>query len=123
VKFAEENGFVKTILGRERYIDGINSSNKNVKNGAERIAVNTPIQGSAADIVKLAMISINSRMEKEKLKSRLVLQVHDELIFEVPLNEVDIMKTLVKDEMEGVMKLKAPLRVSIETGESWGEMH
>ncbi len=123
VKFAEESGFVKTILGRERYIDGINSSNKNVKNGAERIAVNTPIQGSAADIVKLAMISINSRMEKEKLKSRLVLQVHDELIFEVLLNEVDVMKTLVQDEMESVMKLKAPLRVSIETGESWGEMH
>ncbi|MDX9801010.1 MAG: DNA polymerase I [Spirochaetia bacterium] len=123
VKFAEENGFVKTILGRERYIDGINNSNKNVKSGAERIAVNTPIQGSAADIVKLAMIRINSRMDKEKLKASLVLQVHDELIFEVPFNEIDKMKTLLKDEMESVMKLKAPLRVSIETGESWGEMH
>ncbi len=123
VKYAEETGFVKTILGRERYIDGINSSNRNEKNGAERMAVNTPIQGSAADIVKLAMINVAARISREKLDSKLVLQVHDELIFEVPLKEVETMKKLLREEMESVIKLKAPLRVSIETGESWGEMH
>ncbi|MCL2705148.1 MAG: DNA polymerase I [Spirochaetaceae bacterium] len=123
VKYAEENGYVKTILGRQRHIDGINSKNKNEKNGAERMAVNTPIQGSAADIVKQAMINVTSRIKKEKLNSKLVLQVHDELIFEVPFNEIDTMKNLLKEEMESVIKLKVPLRVSIETGESWGDMH
>ena len=123
VKYAEENGYVKTILGRQRYIDGINSKNKNEKNGAERMAVNTPIQGSAADIVKQAMINVTSRIRKEKLNSKLVLQVHDELIFEVPFNEVDTMKNLLKEEMESVIKLKVPLRVTVETGESWGDMH
>ena len=123
VKYAEENGYVKTILGRQRHIDGINSKNKNEKNGAERMAVNTPIQGSAADIVKQAMINVTLRIKKEKLNSKLVLQVHDELIFEVPFNEIDVMKNLLKEEMESVIKLKVPLRVTVETGESWGDMH
>ncbi|MCL2792878.1 MAG: DNA polymerase I [Spirochaetaceae bacterium] len=123
VKYAEENSYVKTILGRQRYIDGINSKNKNEKNGAERVAVNTPIQGSAADIVKQAMINVTARIIKEKLNSKLVLQVHDELIFEVPFNEIDTMKNLLKEEMESVIKLRVPLRVTIETGESWGDMH
>ncbi len=123
VKRAEEKGSVSTILGRERVIAGINSRNRNEKNGAERMAVNTPIQGSAADIVKLAMIKIDEKIKTLKLKSKLVLQVHDELIYEVPLSEVDDMKKLVKKEMESVFTLKAPLRVSIETGESWGDLH
>ena len=123
VKYAEETGYVKTILGRQRYIDGINSKNKNEKSGAERMAVNTPIQGSAADIVKQAMINVISRIKKENLNSKLVLQVHDELIFEVPFSEVEVMKTLLQEEMESVIKLKVPLRVTIETGESWGDMH
>ena len=123
VSVAEKNGSVATILGRERTIAGINSKNKNEKNGAERMAVNTPIQGSAADIVKLAMLKIDEKIKSGKLKSKLVLQVHDELIYEVPLSEVDGMKQLVKYEMENVFKLKTPLRVSIETGESWGDMH
>ncbi len=123
VQHAEETGSVSTILGRERVIAGINSRNRNEKNGAERMAVNTPIQGSAADIVKLAMLTIDGKLKSEKLKSKLVLQVHDELIYEVPFSEIDRMKSLVKFEMENVFKLKTPLRVSIETGESWGEMH
>ena len=123
VEYAEKNSYVKTILGRQRHIDGINSKNRNEKNGAERMAVNTPIQGSAADIVKQAMINVTSRISKNKLNAKLVLQVHDELIFEVPFNEVDTMKNLLKEEMESVIKLRVPLRVSIETGESWGDMH
>ena len=123
VASAEVKGSVATILGRERTIAGINSKNKNEKSGAERMAVNTPIQGSAADIVKLAMLKIDSEIKKRSLKSKLVLQVHDELIFEVPFAEADEMKDLVKKEMESVFPLKAPLRVSLETGESWGDMH
>ena len=123
VASAEERGSVCTILGRERIIAGINSKNRNEKSGAERMAVNTPIQGTAADIVKLAMLSIDGKIKEKGVKSKLVLQVHDELIFEVPVSEVDEMKSLVKYEMENVLKLKAPLRVSIETGESWGDMH
>jgi DNA polymerase-1 len=120
---AEAAGGVKTILGRERPIPAINSRNKTEKMGAERVAVNTPIQGSAADIVKMAMLRIDSRLREEKLASRLILQVHDELIFEVPGEEAAVMEELVRKEMEGVYKLSVPLRVSIETGNSWGEMH
>jgi DNA polymerase-1 len=120
---AEASGVVKTILGRERPIPAINSRNKTEKMGAERVAVNTPIQGSAADIVKMAMLRIDARLREEKLASRLLLQVHDELIFEVPKEEIPVMEELVRAEMEGVCKLDVPLRVSIETGKSWGDMH
>jgi DNA polymerase-1 len=120
---AEASGGVKTILGRERPIPAINSRNKTEKMGAERIAVNTPIQGSAADIVKLAMLRIDAAMKEKKLASRLILQVHDELIFEVPKDEAEVMETLVRKEMESVYKLSIPLRVSVESGTNWGEIH
>ncbi|MDC7126453.1 MAG: DNA polymerase, partial [Spirochaetales bacterium] len=116
-------GTVKTIMGHERFIHGINSRNATERAGAERMALNTPIQGSAADIVKMAMLSLTTEIEKRGLKSRLILQVHDELIFEVPESEVDEMKTMVKEIMESVIKLDVPLRVSVETGRCWGEMH
>ncbi|MDR2588211.1 MAG: DNA polymerase I [Spirochaetales bacterium] len=120
---AEETGSVKTLLGHERPILAITSRNKTERMGAQRVAVNTPIQGSAADIVKLAMLRIDEKLEKENLSSRLILQVHDELIFEVPQTEIQRMKELVQEEMEAAYTLTAPLRVSIETGKSWGEMH
>ena len=120
---ARVTGTVKTICGHERYIHGINSRNATERAGAERMAVNTPIQGSAADIVKLAMLKITEVLEERGLKSKLILQVHDELIFEVPEAELDEMKILVKEIMESVIKLDIPLRVSIETGSCWGEMH
>ena len=123
LEYAHEHETVKTILGRERFINGINSSNHNERSGAERMAFNSPIQGSAADIVKMAMINISKRLKAEKLESKMVLQIHDELIFEVPQREIEIMKKLVKEEMENVIKLNIPLRVSIETAESWGDMH
>ena len=120
---ARETGRVKTISGHERYIHGISSRNATERAGAERIALNTPIQGSAADIVKLAMLSISGKLEQSGLKSRMLLQVHDELIFEVPDNEVDQMKKLVKSVMESVVSLDIPLRVSVESGSCWGDMH
>ena len=123
LEYAREHESVKTILGRERYINAINSKNHNERSGAERIAFNSPIQGSAADIVKMAMINISKKLKEKALESKMVLQIHDELIFEVPMKEVNEMKVLVKNEMENVIKLHIPLRVSIETAESWGDMH
>lgn len=123
IRQAEKSGKVTTLLGRERPVPAINSRNKTEKTAAERIAVNTPIQGSAADIVKLAMIRIVKRLTESKLSSKLILQVHDELIFEAPIKELDTLQALVKKEMESVYPLKVPLRVSIETGNSWGDLH
>lgn len=123
LKQAREFETVKTILGRERFIDAINSSNHNERSGAERMAFNSPIQGSAADIVKTAMINISKRIRKESLDAVMVLQIHDELIFEAPEREIATLKDIVREEMENVIKLRVPLRVSIETADSWGDMH
>lgn len=119
VKSAKENGYVKTILNRIRYIPEINSSNKMVRNLGERLAMNTPIQGSAADIIKIAMVHVYNRMKNEKLKSRLLLQVHDELIIETHIDELEYMKKLLKDEMENAVKLSVPLIVDINWGKNW----
>lgn len=123
IRKAEESGKVSTILGRERPVPHITSRNKTEKMAAERIAINTPIQGSAADIVKLSMIRIIEKLKEARLSSRLILQVHDELILEVPPEELDRVKVLVQEEMEQVYPLRVPLRVSIEIGSSWGELH
>jgi DNA polymerase-1 len=123
VEDVETNGVSKTILGRARKIPGIGSRNRTEKMGAERIAVNTPIQGSAADIVKLAMLRIDTRLKQEQRSARLLLQVHDELIFEVPENETEPLEQLLRDEMEHAIELDVPLKVSIETGAGWGELH
>ncbi len=120
---AEKNGYVETIMGRRRYIRAITSANKLEKAGAERVAVNTPIQGSAADIVKTAMIRLDAALSREGISARLLLQVHDELILECPDSEVDAVEKLVQREMESVIALKVPLRVSVESGQSWGEFH
>jgi DNA polymerase I len=120
---AEKTGKILTIQGRERFIPGINSRNKTEKSGAERMAVNTPIQGSAADIVKIAMLKLSSSLEKLEFKSKMILQVHDELIFEVPDSELEDMKKLLKEEMESALTLSVPLRISIESGKNWGDFH
>ena len=122
-KKAKEDGFVRTEMGHIRYIPEIRSSNKPVLAAAERVAVNTVIQGTAAEIMKKAMLSIFSEMSRKGLRSRILLQVHDELIFEVPEDEISQMEALVKDCMENAVKLSVPLRVEVETGRSWGEMH
>ena len=125
IKKAEDTGYVETILGRRRPILAINSRNKIEKSAAERIAVNTPVQGSAADIVKKAMIAVSATLEESASPAKLLLQVHDELIFECPDDKAVIDKTiaLIKDKMENAVKLTVPLRVSIEYGKNWGEFH
>lgn len=122
---AESTGFVSTMFGRRRPIMNINSRNKLEKSGAERIAKNTPIQGTAADIVKNAMLDVSQALSSEQSPARLLLQVHDELIFECPDNQSEIDKTiaLIRDKMENAVKLSVPLRVSIEYGKNWGEFH
>ena len=116
---AEENGYAITFHGRKRFLPDIRSNNRTVKSQAERVAINSPIQGTAADIIKVAMANIDNRMKKENLKSKMLLQVHDELIFEVIEAELETMKSLVREEMEGVVKLKVPLTVDMGYGVDW----
>jgi DNA polymerase-1 len=123
IKKTEELGYASTILGRRRYIRAINSRNKTEKAAAERVAVNTPIQGSAADIVKTAMINLDKALTSAASPARLLLQVHDELILECPKDAAKETAELVKREMENAVKLKIPLRVSVETGKRWGDFH
>lgn len=122
---AESNGYVETIFKRRRPITGINSKNKIEKAAAERVAKNTPIQGSAADIVKKAMINVSKALKESELPCKILLQVHDELIFECDENELTVQKavSLIKEKMENAVKLQVPLRVSIEYGKNWGEFH
>jgi len=123
VDFAREHGYVATVLNRRRYLKDINSRNAMVRNGAERNAVNAPIQGSAADIIKIAMIHIYNRFEKENLKTKMLLQVHDELVFDVPKEELELVKPIIKHEMENAFKMSVPLDVEIGVGENWLEAH
>jgi len=123
IRKTEQLGYVSTILGRRRYIPSINSHNKTEKSAAERIAVNTPIQGSAADIVKTAMIGLDKRLRKENTSIRILLQVHDELILECLKEEAKDAAALVKEEMEQAVSLSVPLRASVETGGTWGSFH
>lgn len=119
VQEAKQNGYVTTLLHRRRYIPEITSRNFNVRSFAERTAMNTPIQGSAADIIKKAMIDMAERLKTEKLQARLLLQVHDELIFEAPEDEVDKLKEIVLDVMEHALELKVPLKVDYAYGPTW----
>lgn len=118
---ARQTGKAVTLFGRERLIPEINNKNVMVRNAAERLAVNTPIQGSQADIIKMAMIQIDKKLAQEKKKGYMILQIHDELIFEVPDEELEEMKALVKGTMEGIMELKVPLIVDIHVGKNWKE--
>jgi DNA polymerase-1 len=123
VELAREQGFVKTITGRRRYLKDINSQNQVVRGGAERNAVNAPIQGSAADIIKIAMINIHKRLISENWKSKMLLQVHDELVFDVHNTELERIKPMIKEEMENAFKLDVPLEVDLGEGVSWLEAH
>ena len=118
---ARRNGYVTTILNRRRYLPEINSQNNSVRQFAERAAINAPIQGSAADLIKIAMINIHNVLKEKKLNSKMILQVHDELVFEVPDNEVEDMKKIVKTRMEEVVKLNVPVRVQVKVGKNWLE--
>lgn len=121
VEEARRDGYVTTLLQRRRYLPEIHASNFNIRSFAERTAMNTPIQGSAADIIKLAMVRVQEQMDAQKLSSRMLLQVHDELIFEVPPEELEIMKQLVREGMEQAVSLSVPLVVDIHEGDTWYE--
>jgi len=123
IRGAEKTGYVHTMFGRRRRISTINSRNRTEKTAAERVAVNSPIQGSAADIVKMAMVKLYHRLRQEKLASRILLQVHDEIILEVPEEEIDRTARIVKEVMESASGHDIPLKVHCETGESWGAFH
>jgi DNA polymerase-1 len=123
VKSVETEGKVKTMLGHERPIPTINSRNKTEKMAAERIAINTPIQGSAADIVKLAMLRVYRRLLKDFPGVKILLQVHDELLLECPEGQVDGVSAMLKEEMEQAIELSVPLRVNVESGKNWGQFH
>ena len=123
VDFARENGYVETISGRRRYLKDINSANAIVRGGAERNAVNAPIQGSAADIIKLAMINIHKRLKSENWKSKMLLQVHDELVFDVHNSEIEKIQPMIKHEMENAFKMTLPLEVEMGLGKDWLEAH
>ena len=123
VDYARDHGYVTTVLGRRRYLKDINSRNAIVRGGAERNAVNAPIQGSAADIIKIAMINIFNKLEAGQYKSKMLLQVHDELVFDVHKTEIEAIKTLVKTEMENAYTLEVPLDVEFDMGDNWLEAH
>lgn len=123
IEFARSNGYVETLLGRRRYLTNINSQNSIVRSADERNAVNAPIQGSAADIIKIAMINIDKRLTEEKFKSKMLLQVHDELVFDVLKEELESITPIIKQEMENAYKISIPLSVDIGTGNNWLEAH
>ena len=123
ISFAKENGYVETILKRKRYLSNINSGNATMRGFDERNAINAPIQGSAADIIKIAMINIYQKLEKKQLKSKLLLQVHDELVFELFNGEEEQLSKIVRDEMMNAVKFNVPLEVEIGIGENWLEAH
>ncbi|MBN2088544.1 DNA polymerase I, partial [candidate division KSB1 bacterium] len=123
VKKARKDGYVSTMLGRTRRLPDILSDNRRRREFAERIAINTPIQGTAADMIKLAMLHIQNRINREKLNIKMIMQVHDELVFEVLRDEVDYAKKIVQEEMENALKLEVPIKVDVGVGENWLEAH
>ncbi|MGF7140292.1 DNA polymerase I [Roseimarinus sediminis] len=123
IEIARKKGFVKTLFGRKRYLLDINSANSVVRGVAERNAINAPIQGSAADIIKVAMINIDKRFREKQLQSRMIIQVHDELNFDVFTNELETVKAIVKTEMENAIQLEVPLTVEMDSGNNWLEAH
>ncbi len=119
---ARERGYVETLMGRRRYIPELDASNRQVREAAERMAINMPVQGTAADIIKVAMVNLQREMDERGLKSRLILQVHDDLLLEAPREEADQAAALLRDVMCGAVKLTVPLKVDVKAGRNWGEM-
>jgi DNA polymerase-1 len=116
-------GYVSTLLGRRRYLPEINSRNQNIRGNAERQAINMPIQGTAADMIKLAMIHIDSSLLERRMKSKMLLQVHDELVFESPHHEIDTVREIVQDRMKKAIELDVPIEVELGFGSNWLEAH
>lgn len=120
---ARTKGYVTTLLQRRRYLPEINSPTASIRQASERVAINTPLQGTAADIIKVAMIRIQNQLDKLRLKTKMIMQVHDELVFEVPEEEMEMASRMVREEMESVTELSVPLRVSLGSGKNWAEAH
>jgi DNA polymerase-1 len=120
---AKERGYVATLFGRKRQVPELKSHNNNTRQQGERFAVNSPIQGTAADIIKIAMIAIWKRFRKEAVRANMILQVHDELLFELPEHELEKVRVIVREEMEGAAKLSVPLKVEAGHGRNWAEAH
>lgn len=123
MNFARENGYVETIMGRRRYLRDINSANMTVRGFAERNAINAPIQGSAADLIKIAMINIHKDMAAQGLRSKMTMQVHDELVFDVLKSEVNAMKAIITNRMKNAIKMSVPIEIEIGQGDNWLEAH
>lgn len=121
VKQAKKDGFVETKFGRKRFLPELSSRNRNIRNFGERIALNMPIQGTAADIIKIAMVNVYFKLKESGYKSKLILQIHDELIVEAFIDEMEEVKKILVEEMENAVKLKVPLTVDIDIGDSWYE--
>jgi DNA polymerase-1 len=120
---AKSRGYVETVFGRRLWLPEISSPSGPRRQAAERAAINAPMQGTAADLIKLAMIQVQQSLEEKGLRSRLVLQVHDELVLEVPQEEVEILRTLLPEKMENVAQLSVPLIVDVGVGDNWDEAH
>nr|MDA3905180.1 DNA polymerase [Bacteroidales bacterium] len=123
IAFAKKNGYVETIKGRRRYLKDINSANGIVRAFAERNAINAPIQGSSADMIKVAMINVYMHMQEKKMLSKMILQVHDELVFDAHRDEVDELMIIVEKEMREAVSLNVPIVVDMNTGENWLQAH
>jgi DNA polymerase-1 len=123
VEQARSLGYTSTMMNRRRYLPDLHSKNRQVREAAERIAINSPIQGSAADMIKVAMIQLSNELRRKKLRSKMILQVHDELVFECPVGEKSVMEKLVRNKMEGVCELTVPILVDMGWGKNWDEAH
>jgi len=123
ILFAKENGFVETVSGRRRYLRDINSSNAMIRSAAERTAINTPIQGTAADMIKLAMVGVHQALSEGGFKTKMILQVHDELLFDMAIEEEDKIKEIVVEEMQNALPMEIPAVVDVGVGENWLEAH
>jgi DNA polymerase-1 len=123
IGLAHQQGYVTTLLNRRRYLPELKSDNKNIREFGERTAINTPIQGTAADMIKIAMIRIAEHLRSEKWRAKMILQIHDELVFEVHSDESEKLSEMVRKEMEGALKLNVPIKVDIGIGQSWYEAH
>ncbi|HDR05870.1 MAG TPA: DNA polymerase I, partial [Candidatus Marinimicrobia bacterium] len=121
--FCRQNRYVETISGRRRWINDINSENRNLREAAERIAINMPVQGTAADLIKIAMIKIYKSLKENKMQTLIISQVHDELVFEAPPEELEILKQLIHNDMEQAIPLRVPLKVDIGIGDHWFDAH
>ena len=123
IEFAKEHGYVQTLMGRRRWLKDINSANQTVRSYAERNAINAPIQGSAADMIKVAMINIHKELKAMNVKSKMVLQVHDELVFDVYKPELELIKPIIEKHMQEALPLKVPVEVGMGVGNNWLEAH